>query len=118
MDREETNGSMLASWAERPLANQFGKNANGVPFEHIVELFNLTCKDAWITIPEHATDDFIAQLASFMAANLDLAKIAAARRAQGITAPFQLILETSTETWNTGFTAYQTFLAAANANPQ
>jgi len=118
MDWEETNGSTLASWAERPAANQFGKNANGVPFEHIVELVNLTGKDAWITIPEHATDDFIAQLASFMAANLDLAKIAAARRAQGITAPFQLIVENSNETWNTGFTAYQTFLAAANANPQ
>ncbi|MEO8552164.1 MAG: hypothetical protein ABI678_19435, partial [Kofleriaceae bacterium] len=79
---------------------------------------NVTGKDAWITIPEHATDDFVHQLAQLLATKLDFAQIAAARQAQGIAAPFELIVEYSNETWNGGFTAYQTLLDAANANPQ
>ncbi len=117
MDWEATNNSTLANWADRPDANHFGQ-ASGVPFERIVALINLTGKDAWITIPEHATEDYIHQLARFMAANLDLPRIAAARQVQGLATPFQLVVENSNETWNTGFTAYQTFLSAANANPQ
>jgi len=118
MDWENTNGSTLANWADRASPTEFGRSPNGVAFEHIAELVNVTGKDAWLTIPEHATDDFIHQLAQLMAAKLDFARIASARQAQGIATPFELIVENSNETWNTGFTAYQTFLDAANANPQ
>jgi hypothetical protein len=117
MDWEATNGSKLANWSDRPSADVYGKSENGVPWEHIVELINLTGKDAWITIPEHATDDFVTQLAKYLAKNLDFGRISAARTAQGFSTPFKLIVENSNETWNQGFSAYATFLAAAKADP-
>ncbi len=116
MDWEATNGSTLANWSDRPAATSFGQSTYGQPYEHLVELVNETGKDAWITIPEHATTDFITQFADFCAQNLDFDRIDAARAAAGFTTPFQLIVENSNETWNQSFTAYATFLAAANAN--
>jgi hypothetical protein len=116
MDWEATNGSTLANWADHPTGTSFGQSTYGQPYEHLVDLVNETGKDAWVTIPEHATTDFITQFATFWATNLDFTKIAAARAAAGFTTPFQLILENSNETWNQGFTAYATFLAAANMN--
>jgi hypothetical protein len=116
MDWEATNNSTLANWADRPAAAHFGQSTFGEPYEHIAELVNETGKDCWITVPEQATADFIAQFASFMASNLDFGRIQAARDAAGFTTPFQIIVENSNETWNQGFTAYATFLAAANAD--
>jgi len=116
MDWESTNSSKLANFADRPNAAHFGQSTFGEPYEHIAELVNETGKDCWITIPELATDDFITQFAAFMAKNLDFTRIASARQKAGQTAPFQLIVENSNETWNQGFSAYATFLAAANAN--
>lgn len=116
MEWENINGSTLADWADRPAAAHFGASSFGQPFEHIVELVNETGKDCWINVPEHATDDFVHQLAKFVAQNLDFQRIAAARKAQGLTTPFQILVENANETWNQGFTAYDTFLAAANAD--
>jgi hypothetical protein len=116
MEWEDINGSKLADWADRPTATQFGSSANGRPYELIVDLINQTGKDGWINVPEHATPAFLTSFATFMATSLDFTKIAAARKAAGVTAPFQLIVENSNETWNTGFTAYATYLAAANMN--
>jgi hypothetical protein len=116
MDWEATNNNPLTSWAERPAAAHFGQSALGQPYEHLAALVNQTGKDAWITIPEHASDDYVHEFAKFLAQNLDFAKIQAARDAAGFNTPFQLILENSNETWNSGFSAYKTFLAAANAN--
>jgi hypothetical protein len=82
-----------------------------------VELINETGKDAWINVPEHATDDFVHQLASFLRDKLDFTRIAAARKKAGFTTPFELIVEISNETWNQGFSAYTSFLDAAKANP-
>ncbi len=95
----------------------FGSSPHGQPYEHIVELINETGKDAWINVPEHATDDFVHQLASFLRDNLDFTRIAAARTKAGFTTPFELIVEYSNETWNQGFAAYKTLLDAANAQP-
>jgi hypothetical protein len=112
-----TNGSTLANWSDRPASAHFGHSTYGEPYEHIVELANETGKDLWVNIPEHATTAFITSFADFCAANLDYGRIGAARAAAGFTTPFQLIVENSNETWNMSFTAYATFLAAANANP-
>ncbi|HEY8091846.1 MAG TPA: hypothetical protein VIF09_28485 [Polyangiaceae bacterium] len=112
-----TNGSTLASWSDRPASAHFGHSAYGEPYEHMVELANETGKDLWVNIPEHATTAFVTSFADFCAANLDFKRIGAARAAAGFTTPFQLLVENSNETWNTGFTAYATFLAAASANP-
>jgi hypothetical protein len=117
MDWEKTNGSTLASFANRPAASSFGASPNGEPWEHIVELVNETGKDFWLTVPEHATDAFVHSLAQLLAQGLDHTRIAAARAKQGFSTPFQIIVENSNETWNMGFTAYATFLAAAKANP-
>jgi|GEM_PF-2776616 len=117
MDWEATNGSKLADWADRPTASVFGASPYGEPYEHIAELVNETGKDAWITVPEHATDAFVHSFAQFLAKSLDFTRIQAARDQAGFTTPFQILLENSNETWNQGFTAYATFLAVANANP-
>jgi hypothetical protein len=117
MDWEGTNSSTLTNFADRPSASHFGRSTFGEPYEHIAELVNETGKDAWITIPELATDAFITEFAQFMAQNLDFTRIQAARKNAGFVTPFQLIVENSNETWNQGFSAYATFLAAANTNP-
>lgn len=117
MGWEAINGSKLADWTDRPNAAHFGASPYGEPYEHIAELVNETGKDAWINVPELATDAFIQSFAQFFAQNLDFKRIQAARDAAGFTTPFQLIVENSNETWNGGFTAYDTFLAIANANP-
>lgn len=117
MDWEATNNSTLVSWSDRPTTARFGAQ-NGVPYELIAELINHTGKDAWLTVPELVDDDFIAQLAQFFAQELDFSRIQQARDAAGFTTPFRLYVENSNETWNGGFSAYTTFLAAANADPQ
>jgi len=114
MDWEATNGSTITEWADRVPPDRFGA---GIAYEDIAELVNTTGKDAWITVPEHASDAFVHQLAQLFAAKLDFARIGAARAAQNVTAPFELVVEYSNETWNTGFTAHDTLLAAANADP-
>jgi hypothetical protein len=117
MDWESTNDSTLTDFADRPSAAHFGHSAFGEPYEHIAELVNETGKDCWLTVPELASSAFITQLAQFMARSLDLTRIRAARANAGLSTPFQVIVENSNETWNQGFSAYATFLAAANANP-
>jgi hypothetical protein len=116
MDWESTNNSTLANFSDRPNAAHFGLSKFGEPYEHIAELVNETGKDCWVTIPELATDDFITQFAALLAQDLDFNRIATARTAAGFVTPFQLIVENSNETWNQSFSAYSTFLAAANAN--
>jgi hypothetical protein len=112
-----TNNSKLADWTDRPAVNHFGTSTYGQPYELIAELINETGKDGWINIPELATADFMTEFASFMTKNLDFTRISAAREAAGFTTPFQLIIENSNENWNMSFSAYTTFLNAANADP-
>ena len=116
MDWLQTNGSTISNWADHPESSSFGQSANGQPYDLIVELVNETGKDMWVTIPEHADDTFVTQFADYLRDHLDYTRINAARAAQGNAAPFQLLFEEANETWNGGFTAYDTFLALANAN--
>ncbi len=116
MDWQATNNSALTSWADRPRAAHFGQSNFGQPYEHIAALINQTGKDAWLTIPERATDDYVRQFARFLAQSLDFDAIRSKRDTAGFGTPFQLVLETSNETWNSGFSAYGTFLAAAKAD--
>ncbi len=115
MDWEATNGSTMERWNQRPTSTRFGAQ-DGVPYELIVELLNQTGKDGWLTVPEKVDDDFVAQFAQFFATKLDFERIQNARNAAGFSTPFRLYVENSNETWNTGFSAYGTFLAAANAD--
>lgn len=117
MDWEATNGSTMANWADRPTSTSFGASPFGEPLEHEIDLINETGKDAWLNIPEHATEDFIHRFAQFVRDRLDFARIDAARDKQGFTTPFRLIIEDSNEVWNGGFSANKTYLDAANAQP-
>ena len=116
MDWESTNNNAIVDWKDRPASAHYGQSAFGQPYEHIVALANQTGKDIWITVPEHASDDFIQQLATFFATGLDFAAIDGARAAAGFTTPFEVLVEDSNETWNPSFSAKATFLAAANAD--
>jgi hypothetical protein len=117
MDWAGTNGSTITDWSARTLPTTFGVNAGVVPWETMIELLNETGKDGWINVPEHATDAYVKSLGDLFAANLDLTRVNAARAAAGLTTPFTLYVEYANETWNTGFTAYNTLLAAAKAAP-
>ncbi|MBS2032375.1 MAG: hypothetical protein JST54_31055 [Deltaproteobacteria bacterium] len=116
MDWLQTNNSTIANWSEHPESSSYGQSPNGQPYDLIVELVNETGKDMWVTIPEHADDAFVTQFADYLRDHLDYTRIDAARAAQGNTAPFQLLFEEANETWNQGFSAYDTFLTLANAN--
>ncbi len=117
MGWQNTNNSTIVDWADRPTASHFGASPQGEPYEHIADLVNETGADCWISVPEHASDDFIHQLAQFMAASLKSSQIQAARVRSGLPGPFEILVENSNETWNQGFSAYKTFLAAAKALP-
>jgi hypothetical protein len=112
-----TDNSTVANWSEVPHASRFGASPNGVPIEYVTAIANETGSDLWVAIPEHATQDYVQQFARFLRDNLDAARIDAARRARGFTSPFRLYFEISNETWNGGFTAYNTLLAAARMDP-
>lgn len=108
-----TNNSALEYWSDRPTLEHFGSSPFGTPYEYIVGLANATGKDLWINIPELANNDFCTQFANYLATNLDFDQINSLRQTQGILAPFNILLEVSNETWNNGFSAYGTFLVAA-----
>ena len=113
MDWEATNGNTAVEFTDRALPTSFGASGFGQPFERIAELVNVTGKDAWITVPEHASDAYLQSFAQLMAKQLDFSRIDGARRAQGLSTPFKLIVEDSNETWNGGFSANGTYLKAA-----
>ncbi|CAN5620844.1 hypothetical protein BH09MYX1_BH09MYX1_13280 [soil metagenome] len=113
MDWEGTNGNTAVDFTDRALPAAFGASAFGPPLERIAELVNVTGKDAWITVPEHASDAYIQSLAQLMTKQLDFTRIDSARKAQGLVTPFKLIVEDSNETWNGGFSANATYLKAA-----
>ncbi len=116
MDWEATNNSTITSWSVHPTSSSFGQSSFGEPWEHIVELVNETGKDAWVTVPEHADDTYVHAMAQYLRASLDFTRIDAARASQGITRPFELVVEDANETWNQLFTSYATFSATAKAN--
>ena len=112
-----TIGNSQVNWEDRTQVKTWGQTSTGQPYEYIVQLINQTGKDAWINIPEQASDEYVTGLADFLRSNLDFANIAQVRQAQGMTAPFQIIVEFSNEVMFSNATVYQELLADANANP-
>ncbi|HFB99991.1 MAG TPA: T9SS C-terminal target domain-containing protein, partial [Phaeodactylibacter sp.] len=90
MDWLSTNGSAVSTWSDRtPVTNYTQAATNGVAWEYIIELCNLTKKDAWINIPHLADDNYIQQLANLLQNNLDN--------------DVKIYLEYSNELWNGAF---------------
>ncbi|WP_165219147.1 dockerin type I domain-containing protein [Aquisphaera insulae] len=96
--------STLSTWAGRVQPDAFlNTTVNGIPYELMIELCNLTHKDMWINVPAMATDDYIANLASLLKSQLDPS--------------LNVYVEYSNETWNTAFSEYNQVLAASKSNP-
>lgn len=72
MDWQHTNNNPMVSWSERTLPERFSYGTdNGVPYELIIQLANMTKKDIWICVPHAADDDFIMQMAQLFKNQLD-----------------------------------------------
>ncbi len=90
MDWMRTNGSDNIIWSDRNTPSYYAQTLlNGVAYEHIIELSNLTQKDAWICVPHQADDHFITQLAILMRDSLD--------------PNLKVYVEYSNEVWNGSF---------------
>jgi hypothetical protein len=67
MDWGATNNNPVANWADRTLVTDARQSTpNGVAWEYMIQLANLTHKDLWINIPVNATDDYVKQLAALL----------------------------------------------------
>jgi hypothetical protein len=86
MDLTQTNQSKIKIWSDRLKPNAPGK---GVAYEDLIELSNITHKEAWLTIPHLADDDYIRQTARLFAQKYDPS--------------LDLYLENSNELWNNQF---------------
>ena len=87
MDWQHTNNNPMVSWNERTRPERFSYGTNqGVPYELIIQLANMTKKDVWICVPHAADDDFIMEMAQLFKHQLD----------PGI----NIYLEYSNEVWN------------------
>ncbi len=90
MDWLATNFSPNTNWSERTTATYFTQTTDkGVAWEYIINLSNISQKNAWINIPHKATDNYINQVAQLLFNNLDSNLI--------------IYLEYSNELWNGGF---------------
>ncbi len=90
MDFTRTNGSQVASWADRtPYTYYSQAHESGVAWEYVAQLANTTQKDIWINIPHRANDNFIYELAELLYQILD--------------PDLKIYLEYSNELWNSGF---------------
>lgn len=89
-------GHHALEWKDRRVATDATQQSTGskygLAWEYIVQLANLTGKDAWINIPVAATDDYVTQLAGFLKS--------------GLHANIKIYIEHSNEVWNFGFPQY------------
>jgi hypothetical protein len=90
MDWMKTNNSQNTNWSDRNTLNYHTQTLeNGVAYEHIIKLCNLTQKDPWICIPHKANDLYIIKLAQLFRDSLD----------PGL----KIYIEYSNEVWNSQF---------------
>ena len=99
MDWMFTNGSPATDWNSRPRYDDFSWGWRGAPVEVMVALANEISADPWFNMPHMATDDYMANFASFVHEYLDPELIA--------------YVEFSNEIWN--FTFLQAVWARVGA---
>lgn len=74
----QVNGNPEVSWSDRTLpahatqARRKGPDGQryGAAWEYFIELCNQTGKDAWINVPDQASDDYVRELAKLVQARL------------------------------------------------
>ncbi len=87
MDFMQTNNSPVKSWSDRNKRDYYTQTLkNGVAYEYMIELCNLTKTDAWICIPHMANNDYISKLAKLLNDSLS--------------AELKVYVEYSNEVWN------------------
>ncbi len=73
MEAQDINEAEQVDWIDRKPANFYSEAfgySEGVSYEFIIELANLTRKDIWVNVPHAASDDYITQMATFFRDNL------------------------------------------------
>ena len=87
MDWGETNNSPNVQWQNRGQVNSFTYAGHqGVPYEIMIQLANITGKDVWICVPHEADDDYVTQMATLFRDQLNPKS--------------RIYLEYSNEVWN------------------
>lgn len=72
MDMQETNNSPLVHWSERTTPKHSTQmSPRGTALEHMIDLCNVTQKDAWFCMPHQASDDYVVQFATMVRDQLD-----------------------------------------------
>lgn len=71
MDWTNTNGQTDKDWETRTLPSWRAYTGNGVAWEETIRLCNTIGKNAWISIPHLATDDYITKLAQLFKTKLE-----------------------------------------------
>ncbi len=90
MDWAKTNRSDLSEWSDRAtLDDAQWTTGGGTPIEAMVQLANEAGVDMWITMPLHATDEYIENMAIYVRDNLD--------------PNLRVSVELSNELWNGSF---------------
>ncbi len=72
MDWQRINNSPVAEWSDSATTSHFTQaTERGAALEYMVRLLNDAQKDGWFCIPHLATDDYVAQFATYVRDNLD-----------------------------------------------
>jgi len=85
----DSEADSTLDWGERNLPTARQNLGEGVAWEYVIELANLTGKHIWINIPIHASDDYIGGLAHLLQDTLHSDAV--------------IYIEHSNEVWNDGF---------------
>ena len=87
MDFMQTNNSPVTNWSNRNQPGYFSQALkNGVAYEYMAELCNLTKTNAWVCIPHMADDEYISEMAAFLKRSLS--------------PELKIYIEYSNEVWN------------------
>jgi hypothetical protein len=92
-------------WSQRVQPDSFLRTgAQGVAYEDLIALANESHKDLWLTIPESATDDYMASLGKLLVRGLDHKQ--------------RVYLELGNELWNGTFPQSKRIILMAKNDPE
>jgi hypothetical protein len=101
MDWPRTNRNPVVRWADRTSPSYRSQaGSKGVAWEYAIELCNLLGKDAWLSVPHAADDDYVRSLAALVRDKL--------------ASNLKVYVEYSNEVWNGAFTQRK-FVESAGA---
>lgn len=105
MDFTYTNDNPQANWEDRVKPSDFLQTGEkGVAWEYAIALANEVGRDAWINVPDQATDDYVINLAKLIHEKLD--------------PTLRVYVEFSNEVWNSSFKQFGRTHIAADLNPE